>query len=86
MSKLPNNFAHIPLAPPDPILNMNKLFIESTVPKKVSLGVGAYRDGEGKPWILPSVRQAEAIISADLTKYNKEYPPQPGFPLFIKAA
>ena len=56
MIKLPQNFAHIPLAPPDPILNMNKLFMESTVPKKVSLGVGAYRDGEGKPWILPSVR------------------------------
>lgn len=42
---------------------------------KVNLGIGAYRDENGKPWILPSVRAAEKIISADLDKYNKEYPP-----------
>lgn len=33
---------------------------------KVNLGIGAYRDENGKPWILPSVREAEKIISANL--------------------
>jgi aspartate/tyrosine/aromatic aminotransferase len=78
-------FSHVPIAKPDPILNLNALYNADTNPLKVSLGVGAYRDENGKPWILPSVRKAETIISADLTKYNKEYPPQPGFPLFLKA-
>ena len=25
-------------------------------PNKVNLSIGAYRDNEGKPWILPSVK------------------------------
>jgi aspartate/tyrosine/aromatic aminotransferase len=25
--------------------------------KKVNLGVGAYRDNDGKPWVLPSVKK-----------------------------
>lgn len=79
-------FGHVPAGKPDAILHLNTLFKEDKNPLKVSLGVGAYRDDNGKPWILPSVRKAEAIISADLEKFNKEYPPQPGYPLFIKAA
>ena len=31
--------------------------------KKVSLGVGAYRTAEGKPWILPVVKKAEKILA-----------------------
>ncbi|KAH0577798.1 Aspartate aminotransferase [Spironucleus salmonicida] len=79
-------FGHIEQTKPDPILNLNKLFAEDPNPKKVSLGVGAYRDEQGKPWILPSVRAAEEIISKDFNKFNKEYPPQPGFAPFIKSA
>ena len=30
---------------------------------KVSLGVGAYRTAEGKPWILPVVKKAEKILA-----------------------
>lgn len=43
-----------------------------TRPQKVGLGIGAYRDNNGKPWILPSVRKAEKIIQAD-PEYNHEY-------------
>ncbi|CAL6054043.1 Aspartate_aminotransferase [Hexamita inflata] len=78
-------FAHVPASKPDAILHLNTLFAQDQSPNKVSLGVGAYRDENGKPWILPSVKAAEAVISADLTKYNKEYPPQPGYPLFLKS-
>ena len=26
-------------------------------PQKVNLGIGAYRDDDGKPWVLPVVRK-----------------------------
>ena len=29
----------------------------------MSLGVGAYRTSEGKPWILPVVKKAEKILA-----------------------
>jgi aspartate aminotransferase len=32
-------------------------------PQKVSLGVGAYRTEEGKPWILPVVKKAEQLLA-----------------------
>ena len=32
-------------------------------PNKVNLSIGAYRDNEGKPWILPSVK----IVKTSLT-------------------
>jgi len=37
----------------------------------MNLGVGAYRDDEGKPFVLPSVRKAEEAIRAK--NMNKEY-------------
>lgn len=39
-------------------------------PKKINLGVGAYRDGEGKPYVLPSVREvseaSQITVSLDI--------------------
>jgi aspartate aminotransferase len=34
---------------------MKAKFTADTHPKKVNLTAGAYRTGEGKPWILPIV-------------------------------
>ncbi|CAL6088197.1 Aspartate_aminotransferase [Hexamita inflata] len=79
-----SQFSHVPKPIPDPILYINALYNQDTNPNKVALGVGAYKDENGKPWILPSVRKAEEIISSDLAKYSKEYPPQAGYPLFLK--
>jgi aspartate aminotransferase, mitochondrial len=47
------------MGPPDPILGLNDAFNKDTDAKKVNLGVGAYRDDNGKPWMLPSVVEAE---------------------------
>jgi aspartate/tyrosine/aromatic aminotransferase len=30
-------------------------------PKKINLGVGAYRDENGKPYVLPSVRKVSSV-------------------------
>lgn len=47
-------------------------------------GVGAYRDDKGKPYVLPSVKQAEKkIVEANL---DKEYAGITGVPAFTKAA
>jgi aspartate aminotransferase len=50
------------MAPPDPIVGLNEQFAADDFPRKVIVGVGAYRDDAGKPYVLPSVRKAEMIM------------------------
>lgn len=47
----------VPQAPEDPMFGLMAAYKRDTDPKKVDLGIGAYRDNHGKPWILPVVRQ-----------------------------
>lgn len=61
------------MGPPDPILGVTEAFKKDGNPNKMNLGVGAYRDDEGKPFVLPSVRKAESNILSSLM--NKEYAP-----------
>jgi aspartate aminotransferase len=49
-------------APPDPILGLNDAFKKDTDPRKVLLGMGAYRDNDNKPFILDCVKKAEERI------------------------
>ncbi len=51
-------WAHVPEGPKDPILGVSEAFRADTDPKKINLGVGAYRDDNGKPVVLPSVLEA----------------------------
>jgi len=70
--------------PEDPILGVTLAYNKDTNPKKVNLGVGAYRDDAGKPWVLPSVRQAEEeLLKQNL---NHEYLPIVGHQPFINSA
>lgn len=48
--------------PPDPIFEVTKRFNADQDPQKVNLGQGTYRDENAKPWVLPSVREAEKLI------------------------
>eukprot|EP00933_Yihiella_yeosuensis_P050178 TRINITY_DN47941_c0_g1_i1.p1 TRINITY_DN47941_c0_g1~~TRINITY_DN47941_c0_g1_i1.p1 ORF type:complete len:411 (-),score=97.53 TRINITY_DN47941_c0_g1_i1:202-1434(-) len=67
-------FTNIPEAPIDPILGTTQYFNADTDPRKINLGVGAYRTEEGKPFVLDCVRKAEEEMLRDLgTKHNKEY-------------
>lgn len=73
-------WAGVPAGPPDPILGVTEAFKKDTDPRKINLGVGAYRDGNGKPYVLPSVREAETqIVSENL---DKEYLPITGLAKF----
>ena len=50
-------FAKVPMAPPDPIIGVNQAYLSDKDPNKVNLGVGAYRDDNGKPYVFNIVRK-----------------------------
>lgn len=47
------------LGPPDAILGVSEAFKKDPSPKKMNLGVGAYRDDGGKPYVLTSVKKVK---------------------------
>lgn len=49
------------MGPPDAILGITEAYKKDQNSKKVNLGVGAYRDDNGKPYVLPSVREVCVI-------------------------
>ncbi|KAJ6260289.1 hypothetical protein Dda_4514 [Drechslerella dactyloides] len=77
-------WASVPEGPPDAILGITEAFKADTNPHKVNVGVGAYRDDHGKPYVLPSVRAAEKKIFE--AGSDKEYAGITGIPAFVKAA
>jgi len=72
------------MGPADPILGVTEAFKADKDPRKINLGVGAYRDGNGKPYILTSVKKAEEIV--DASGPDKEYLPITGLADFTKNA
>jgi aspartate aminotransferase len=48
----------VPQAPEDPLFGLMAAYRRDQDPKKVDLGIGAYRDNNAKPWILPVVKKA----------------------------
>jgi aspartate/tyrosine/aromatic aminotransferase len=47
------------MAPPDPIIGVGQAFHSDTDNRKVNLGVGAYRDDNGKPYVFNVVKKVE---------------------------
>jgi aspartate/tyrosine/aromatic aminotransferase len=78
-------FAGVPEAAPDAILCLNTAFRADADPRKVNLGVGAYRTAENKPYVLPVVRRVEAALAAD-PEMTHEYLPQYGLEGFTVLA
>lgn len=75
---------HVEMGPPDAILGVTEAFNRDTNPRKMNLGVGAYRDDQGKPFVLPCVREAEMRLMTE--KLDKEYAGIAGIPDFTKTA
>lgn len=74
-----------PLQPPTVIFHLSARFKADTHPKKLNLGVGAYRTEELKPYVFSAVRKAEAAVVA--AGFDKEYLPITGLPAFtVRAA
>ncbi|OZJ05643.1 Aspartate aminotransferase, mitochondrial [Bifiguratus adelaidae] len=79
-----STWSSVPQGPPDAILGVTEAFKADKDPRKMNLGVGAYRDDAGKPFVLSSVRKAEKLL---LEKgLDKEYAGITGVPEFTKAA
>ncbi|KAJ5635121.1 uncharacterized protein N7484_008434 [Penicillium longicatenatum] len=72
-------------APEDPLFGLMKAYREDPSDKKVDLGIGAYRDNNAKPWILPVVKKADDAIHNDPT-LNHEYLSIGGLPDLTAAA
>ena len=63
-------------------LGLTEAFNKDDFPKKVTVGVGAYRDDQGKPYVLPAVQEAERRNIA--ANANHEYAGIVGVPDFVK--
>lgn len=72
----------MPMGPPDVILGVTEAYKRDTNPKKINLGAGAYRDDNGKPFVLASVMKAEQKIMDK--KMDKEYAAIGGISEFTK--
>lgn len=47
----------VPQAPEDPLFGLMAAYRADPFDKKVDLGIGAYRDNNAKPWVLPVVKK-----------------------------
>jgi aspartate/tyrosine/aromatic aminotransferase len=52
-----NLFSHVTMAPPDPILGTAIAFNNDKSSDKINLGIGAYRDHDGKPYVFTVVKK-----------------------------
>ena len=77
-------WAQVQQGPPDAILGITEAFKKDSNSQKINLGVGAYRDDKGKPYVLPSVKEAEQKVVQQ--NMDKEYAGITGVPEFTKAA
>lgn len=62
----------VPQAPEDPLFGLMAAYRADTFEKKVDLGIGAYRDDNAKPWVLPVVKK----VSGSRLEASKHFPPQ----------
>ncbi|KAI2611364.1 aspartate aminotransferase [Hypoxylon fragiforme] len=76
-----STWANVAQGPP---VRVTEAFKADPFEQKINLGVGAYRDDQGKPYVLPSVRTAEDNVIAK--RLNKEYLGITGLPEFTKSA
>jgi aspartate/tyrosine/aromatic aminotransferase len=76
-------FDSIVAAPPDPILGLTEAFKKDTSPNKINLGVGVYKDSQGRTPVLASVKRAEEILLR--AEQTKNYLPIDGDAAFGQA-
>ncbi|KAI1099345.1 pyridoxal phosphate-dependent transferase [Jackrogersella minutella] len=75
----------VPQAPEDALFGLMRAYRADQDPKKVDLGIGAYRDNNAKPWVLPVVKKADEILRND-PELNHEYAPIAGITSFTSKA
>ncbi|KAJ5965583.1 hypothetical protein N7481_012297 [Penicillium waksmanii] len=79
-------FSELDDIPLDPHYALKEDFSADPSPSKVILGSGIYRDKNGKPWVLPAVKEAEEIVKTSEDSGRYDYLPIPGYTPFYTAA
>ncbi len=82
MSDQKSRFEHLVEAPADPIMGLQEQFRQDPREEKVNLGIGLYKDEEGKSFLFPSVR--DALQRLYERGYAKDYLPIDGDKGFIE--
>ncbi|KAI8832736.1 pyridoxal phosphate-dependent transferase [Chytridium lagenaria] len=80
-----STFGAVPALPLDPIFALAAECKADPDPNKINLSIGAYRDNDGKPWVLPVVKKAEKLIVND-PSLDHEYLPIDGLRSFTDAS
>jgi len=73
-------FEKLQPAPADPILGLTEAYNADARPEKINLGVGVYKDANGKTPVLKCVKEAERRLLEAET--NKSYKPIDGDPAY----
>ena len=60
----------MPQAPEDPLFGLMAAYRKDTFDKKVDLGIGAYRDDNAKPWVLPVVKKVSWEFGGESGKWR----------------
>ncbi|HMN27821.1 MAG TPA: amino acid aminotransferase [Caldilineaceae bacterium] len=76
-------FETITPAPPDAILGLTEAFRKDPNPRKINLGVGVFKDDQGRTPVLESVKRAEERLLANET--TKSYLDIDGSPAYAAA-
>jgi len=61
----------VPQAPEDPLFGLMAAYKADLFEQKVDLGIGAYRDDNARPWVLPVVKKVNVILSSESVPANK---------------
>jgi aromatic-amino-acid transaminase len=77
------HFSSLRRQPSDPILSLADAFTRDARPGKIDLGVGVYRDEQGRTPIMASVKAAEGALVRD--QESKAYLGPEGDPEFVSA-
>ncbi|KAI1332351.1 PLP-dependent transferase [Xylariaceae sp. FL0255] len=75
----------VPQAPADPLFGLLANFKADDHPDKLDVIIGAYRDDNAKPWVLPVVKKADDILRND-PNLDHEYAPIAGVAAFTSKA
>ena len=67
-TNMANEYLNLPIAPADAAFGLMADFDADPHLNKVSLIAGAYRDENGKPWILPSVLKVLALKPSSILR------------------
>jgi aspartate/tyrosine/aromatic aminotransferase len=78
-------FAALQPVEPDAIVQLREQFQADPCPAKISLGLGVYRTDDKKPYLLETVKKAEArVLEAQAAgRFSMDYLPEDGLPELV---